>query len=222
MTVPHALGAIFDWDGVVIKSEHSHEKSWHLLSAEEQRPLPEGFFKKSFGMKNEQIIPNLLRWTTDPAEVNRLGHRKEELYREILRTDGVAAVPGTHALLQRLQEAGIPCAVGSSTPIANIQLGLELIGEDHCFASIVSADDVVHGKPAPDIFLEAARRINRRPADCVVFEDAHVGIEAARAGGMKVIALATSHPPETLQQADRVVSSLVDLTVDDLAQLWAG
>ena len=212
-------GAIFDWDGVVIDSSDAHCQSWDLLAAEDQRPLPVGFFKKSFGMKNQKIIPELLRWATAPAEVQRLGDRKEELYREIIRRDGVRQIPGTRELLERLQAAGVPCAVGSSTPRRNIEQALELIGERQFFQAIVAADDVIHGKPAPDIFLLAAQRLGLPPARCVVFEDAHVGIEAARAGGMKVVGIASSHPADTLQDADRVVQRLDELSVAELAGL---
>ena len=219
MSSNKSWGAIFDWDGVVIDSSKAHSKSWVLLSAEEKRGLPDGFFKRSFGMKNETIIPQLLGWASDPAEVTRLGERKEALYRDIIRAEGVIPIPGTKQMLERLEAAGVPCAVGSSTPLVNIECGLELIGEHDYFETIVAAGDVVHGKPAPDIFLLAAKRIGRPPERCIVFEDAHAGIAAARAGGMKIIALSTTHAPETLQDADLVVPSLEHVTVDQLEQL---
>jgi beta-phosphoglucomutase-like phosphatase (HAD superfamily) len=79
------------------------------------------------------------------------------------------------------------------------------------FAAIVSSEDVTRGKPDPEVFLTAARKINRDPARCVVFEDAHVGIEAAHAGGMRVVAVTTTHRPEELARADRVVSRMDEL-----------
>ena len=80
--MPHeaAWGAIFDWDGVVIDSSYSHEKSWELLAAEEGRTLPAAHFELGFGRKNEIIIPEILGWTSDPAEITRLSLRKEALY----------------------------------------------------------------------------------------------------------------------------------------------
>lgn len=218
MTQP-SFGAIFDWDGVVVDSSEAHRQSWDLLAAEEQRRLPDGFFMKSFGMKNEKIIPELLRWASDPTEITRLGNRKEELYREIIRRNGVRQIPGTRELLEALREAGIPCAIGSSTPRANIECVLEITRERHFFQQIVAAADVVHGKPAPDIFLLAAQRLGLEPSRCIVFEDAHVGIEAARSGGMKVVAVATTHPASTLQDADHVVGSMTAITLDRLRGL---
>jgi len=84
------------------------------------------------------------------------------------------------------------------------------------FAEIVSAEDVSRGKPDPQVFLTAARKIGREPARCVVFEDAHVGLEAARAGGMRAIAVATTHRPEELTNADRVVLRMDELNVEEL------
>ena len=79
------FAAIFDWDGVVIDSSAQHEKSWELLAAETGRSLPTGHFKKGFGKKNQVIIQEILGWSYDPEEIRRLGDRKEELYRELVR-----------------------------------------------------------------------------------------------------------------------------------------
>lgn len=212
------LGFIFDWDGVVIDSHAAHEESWRRLFAELGRPMPEGFFKATFGMRNQQIIPAWFEFVRadDSAEIRRLGDRKEEFYREILRRDGIEPLPGVVALLRELRELGIPRAVGSSTPRANIETVSALAGLAGLFDASVTAEDVTVGKPDPRVFLEAARRIGREPSRCVVFEDAHVGIEAARRAGMKVVALATTHPAASLTGADVVLESLEGATVSRL------
>jgi len=210
-------GAIFDWDGVIVDSGWAHAQSWERMAQEIGKPLVPGFFNRSFGMKNERIIPELLHWSQDAAEVSRLGRRKEEHYRDIIRDAGIQALPGAATLLQRLSEARVPCVVGSSTERANIDCGLAVIGLREYFADIVCGCDVTHGKPAPDIFLLAAQRIHRAPARCVVFEDAHVGIEAARAGGMKVVAVASTNAYDSLLHADRVVHRLDEVEPAELA-----
>ena len=88
------IGAIFDWDGVVIDSSAQHEKSWELLAAEIGKTLPPGHFKKGFGKKNQLIIPEILAWSNDPEEIERLGDRKEELYRELVGQGGMTVLPG--------------------------------------------------------------------------------------------------------------------------------
>jgi HAD superfamily hydrolase (TIGR01509 family) len=212
-------GAIFDWDGVIIDSSRHHEESWERLAAEERKALPAGHFKAGFGRKNQYIIPEILAWTKDPSEIDRISLRKEALYRDVVREWGLEPLPGVKTWLDRLRDAGVPCAIGSSTHRPNIDLSLGLLEFESFFSAIVTAEDVTLGKPDPQVFLLAASRIDRSPEQCVVFEDAFVGIEAAKAGGMKVIGVATTHPAESLRAADRAVRQLDELLPDDLA-LW--
>lgn len=209
-------GAIFDWDGVVIDSSRHHEESWERLAREEGLPLPEGHFKRGFGMKNEVIIPEQLHWATDRGEIQRLSLRKEALYREVVRAWGIDPLPGVSALLTSLADAGIPAVIGSSTHRENIETALGLLGFRDRFAAMVTAEDVHRGKPDPEVFLKAAGRIERAPAECVVFEDALVGIEAAKAAGMRVIAVATTHPLQELSHADLAVATLEAVSADRL------
>ena len=218
-TLP-AMGALFDWDGVVIDSAKQHERSWEMLAGEIGRPLPENFFKRSFGMKNEAIIPDIFGWTRDPGEISAHSLRKEELYREILTTDGIEPLPGVGVFLELLQDTGIPCVIGSSSHRLNIELCLERFGFTGYFAGIISSEDVDKGKPDPTVFLKAAELVGLPPAQCIVFEDAPVGIEAGLRGGMRVVGVATTHPAETLTGAHRIVKRLDELTLNDLYALW--
>ncbi|HEY4300572.1 MAG TPA: beta-phosphoglucomutase family hydrolase [Candidatus Didemnitutus sp.] len=211
---------IFDWDGVIVDSSKAHEEAWEQLGIETGRSMPEGHFKAGFGRKNEQIIPHILKWDLPEADVVRLGRRKEELYREVLRRTGIAPLPGVTGFLDRLKAAGVSSAVGSSTERRNIETILAIIGLGSFFRAIVTAEDVSRGKPDPEVFLTAAGRIEADPSRCVVFEDAFAGLEAARAAGMKAIAVATTHPPEALEgRADRIVRRLDEVSVADLQSL---
>ncbi|MCE0522795.1 MAG: HAD family phosphatase [Methylacidiphilales bacterium] len=210
-------GAIFDWDGVIINSAAQHELSWERLAKEYGKTLPESHFKRGFGMKNEVIIPELLGWTTVPAEIRELSLRKEAIYREVVREQGVAALPGVEPWLRTLRDEAIPCVIASSTHRENITTTLDVLGFVPFFSAIVTAEDVKRGKPDPEVFLTAARRIGVEPRDGVVFEDALVGIAAAHAAGMRVVAVATTEPKEKLAHADRVVDRLDELSV---AELW--
>ncbi|HEY5754048.1 MAG TPA: HAD family phosphatase [Chthoniobacterales bacterium] len=213
-------GAIFDWDGVVIDSSRHHEESWERLAREVGKPLPEGHFKKGFGMKNEWIIPNLLQWTDDAAEIHRISLRKEALYREIVLEWGIDPLPGIVAWLSALKNAGIPRVIGSSTHRLNIEVTLDKLGLRDAFVAIVSAEDVTAGKPDPQVFLKAAGKVGIQPENCIVFEDAHVGIEAAHRAGAKVIAVATTNPLAELGKADLAVNSLEELTIEKAAALF--
>ena len=212
---PAAWGAIFDWDGVVIDSSRCHEESWERLAREEKRELPGGHFKAGFGRKNEVIIPEILGWTRDGAEIERMSLRKEELYRSVVRERGVEPLPGVRAWLERLRDASVPCVIGSSTHRANIDLA-------PFFRDIVSAEDVKLGKPNPEVFLKAAARICRFPEKCVVFEDAFSGLQAARNGGMRCVAVATTNSAESLAgHADRVVLRLDEIQPAELTAWFA-
>ncbi|MHA3775112.1 HAD family hydrolase [Verrucomicrobiota bacterium sgz303538] len=214
---PASWGALFDWDGVIIDSRRHHEESWERLARELGQPLPDGHFVQGFGRKNEFIIPEILGWTRDLNEIHQISLRKEALYREVVADWGLEALPGVRTWLERLRDAGVPCAIGSSTHRANIDLSLGMIGLHSFFSAIVTAEDVSHGKPDPEVFVTGANRIARAPELCVVFEDAHVGIQAARAGGMRIVAVATTHRIEELTAADRAVHTLDELFPNELA-----
>lgn len=200
--------ALFDWDGVVIHSAAAHERSWELLAEEAGLPLPPDHFLKGFGMRNEVIIPELLQWTTDPYRISALSLRKEALYREVVRRDGVEVLPGVRTYLESLKAAGIPSVIASSTHRANIEMILERENLAGFFCGIVSAEDVSRGKPDPEVFLKAAALAGVSAEDCVVFEDAHHGVQAGKAAGMQVVGVLTTHPGEMLAGADRLTGRL--------------
>jgi len=210
------FGAIFDWDGVIIDSSGYHEESWELLAKQENKTLPPGYFKKAFGKKNEDIIPEVLKWTQEKKEIQRLSGLKEKLYRQIMSDRGISPLRGVKPFLKMLHKNKIPCCVGSSTPRLNIATALELLGLEDYFPLIIAAEDVSKGKPDPQVFLLAARRLNLAPAQCIVFEDALAGIQAAKAGGMKVVAVTTTHPASELTEADLVVDRLDALSIAQL------
>ena len=209
--------ALFDWDGVVIDSSRLHEKSWEWMSATHGLPLPDGHFRRGFGMKNERIIPEVLGWAHEREHIADLASRKELRYRELVMEEGLAPLPGVSEWIERLHDAGVPISIASSTDRANIDCVLDVIGLRRFFHAIVSGDEVEHGKPAPDIFLKAAAKLGGLPA--LVFEDALVGIEAAHRANMAVVAVTTTHPAHELSMADLVVERLDSLTVEQAGQL---
>lgn len=169
-------------------------------------------------------IPDVFGWAEkeDHEMIRELGDRKEELYRELLAEDQLEPLPGVLPFLNSLRDAGVPVSLGSSTSRKNIEVcfattGLNLFFGEH----YTGAEDVSRGKPAPDVFLEAARKISRAPEQCLVIEDAHVGIEAALAAGMKALAVTTTHPRESFADsgAVRIVDSLEEVDAAELAAM---
>jgi HAD superfamily hydrolase (TIGR01509 family) len=206
---------------VILDSSRHHEESWERLAREEGKILPEGHFLKGFGRRNVEIMRDMLHWSEDLNEIQRLSLRKEELYREVVKDWGIEPLPGVRRWLERLQEGGIACGIGSSTEDKNVKLGLEILGLGMFFKTAVTAEHVKRGKPAPDVFLEVARRLGARPERCVVFEDAPAGVEAGRAAGMKVVGVTTTHPGGHLESVDREVERLDELSIQEI-ESWFG
>lgn len=213
---------IFDWDGVVIDSSRPHRLSWERLAGERGLPLPSDHFERGFGKKNQTIIPEIYQWTSDPEEIEALGNAKEALYRAILEEEGLDPLPGAIRLFHELKEAGVPMAVGTSTPHANVDCVIRLIGAEGFFEAVIAAEDVDRGKPDPDVFLKGADRLRAAPENCVVFEDSAHGIEAALAGGMKAVCLTTTHPREHFRAHSPTcfVRDLSEVDVPFLQRLW--
>lgn len=172
---------------------------------------------RGFGMKSEKIIAEVLGWSDQVDRIRELSDYKEERYRNLVAQGGLMPLPGITSWLERLHEAGIPCAIASSTERANIDVVLEGCDLRRFFSAIVAGDEVRQGKPAPDIFLAAAARLGMVRG--LVFEDALVGIEAAHRAGMAVVAVTTTHAADALSAADRVVDRLDRLTVTEAARL---
>ena len=152
--------------------------------------------------------------------IQRIGDLKEERYRELVRRDGVVLLPGIGDWLARLRNAGWRQAVASSAPPANIDVLVDVLGLHDTFNAVVSAEAVAHGKPAPDVFLRAAEKVGVSPGRCVVVEDAAIGVEAARRGGMRTIGIEGGHTHGPLQ-ADVVTRSMADLPLDTFDKLLA-
>jgi HAD superfamily hydrolase (TIGR01509 family) len=191
------------------------------LAREEGKILPEGHFLKGFGRRNVEIMRDMLHWSEDLNEIQRLSLRKEELYREVVKDWGIEPLPGVRQWLERLREGGIACGIGSSTEEKNVKLGLTILDLEMFFKTAVTAEHVKKGKPAPDVFLEVARRLGARSERCVVFEDAPAGVEAGRAAGMKVVGVTTTHPGGHLDSVDREVERLDELSIQEI-ESWFG
>lgn len=205
-------GVIFDMDGVLVASGAAHSHSWRLLARKHGREMSAETFAETFGMTSREIIRRIWGEALDEELVARLDEEKEALYRDLI-TGLVPLTIGTREVLGGLAQAGYVLAVATSGPPANLELVLRETGLGPYFAAVVNGFDVEHGKPAPDIFALAAGRAGLAPVDCVVVEDAPVGIQAARAAGMKVIGYAGTHPAERLQEAG------ADATVADLREV---
>lgn len=208
---------IWDLDGVVIDSEEDHKKAWQRLARETGKAFSDEQFAATFGWRNDAIVPTVWGMVSQ-EELQALADRKEAYYRDYVRATA-AFLPGSQELMHGLHEAGYPQALGSSAPIANIQLVKEVLRLERYINAYVSGETVPHGKPAPDIFLKAAKELGIEPGQCLVIEDAVAGVAAARAGGMYSIAVAYGRELPGLQVATLVVKDLTEVSVERIQRL---
>jgi beta-phosphoglucomutase len=202
---------LWDLDGVLVDSAPFHFQAWRDLAASLGRELSEGDFRRTFGLRNDAILRDLLG-DLPPAEVERLAARKEALFREAARGN-ISALPGALALLRLLRQRGLRLALVSSAPRANIELVLRSLDVETAFDVVLGEEDATRGKPDPGGFLLAAKRLGVPPGECVVIEDAPMGVEAAKRGGMRCVGVYRGRPREALAKADLMVESLEDPAV---------
>lgn len=213
---------IWDVDGTLVDTAELHFQAWEATARELNRPFSRADFAATFGRRNPEIIHQLFGHHFNDQEVAELGDRKEVLYRTATAS-GVDLLPGARALLEGLRAAGYRQAIGSSAPRLNLELILKLTGTEPFFEAIVSSEDTQRGKPDPQVFLVAAQKLGVPPGRCLVFEDAVAGVQAAKSGGMKCVAVrfVGHHSTESLQKAgaDRVVESLELVSIPDVRDL---
>lgn len=211
------IGVIFDMDGVLVDSYAPHLKSWCLLAEEIGAPISESQFAATFGRTGRDVIRELFG-VEDEGAMRRIDDRKETIYRNLIR-GAMPTTPGAVEAVIRLHSAGFRLAVGSSGPPENVQLVCEQLGLYPYLAAIITGADVRRGKPDPQVFELAATGVGVEPARCVVVEDAPVGIQAARAAGMRCAVLVGTHPAAALRDADRIVNRLDELSIDLIREL---
>jgi beta-phosphoglucomutase len=211
---------IFDMDGVLIDSGAHHRKAWHALLRElGVDPAGAEIWRVTIGRPAEEAMPLLLGRRMEFEEARRLALRKRELY-NAFAAEGLSAVPGVHLFVDALARRGVPRAVGTSAMRNDAESLLDALGLLSYFEVMVTADDVKLGKPSPEVYLEAARRLGVSPAVCVVFEDSLVGVEAARRAGMRAIGVTTAHTEAELVRAgaERAVADFEGLEWDSIAR----
>jgi beta-phosphoglucomutase len=200
-------------DGVLADTAEAHFRCWVTALAEKEIPLDRPTFDGLFGIYNRDMLAQLLGRPPEPSELETITGRKEEIFRMEAQWL-VRPMPGALSLLKKLEEAGWIQAITSSTPRANVELVLGILGIRQRFQTVLSGEELSASKPEPTLFLRAAEALGLSPERCVVVEDAPEGVEAAYKAGMPCMAVATTNSRETLSS---VTSSA--LLFDDLTQV---
>ena len=206
---------VFDLDGVLLDSEEIWDRAREELARERGGRWHDQAQRDMMGMSSTEwsrYMSDVIGLAEPPEEITReVVHRLTELYR-----DELPAIPGAREAVERLA-ARWPLGLASSSNRELIDLVLELLGVEHLFAATVSSEEVARGKPAPDVYLEAARRLGVEPTGAAAVEDSQSGILSAKAAGLRTIAIPNAHfPPDedALAAADAVLDSLAELTAE--------
>lgn len=217
------LGAIWDVDGTLVDTAELHYAAWVETSRTLGFEFDREHFSRTFGLQNPTILKMLFGDRYSDAEMARIADEKELAYRNATERLGVRLLPGARMMLEALRAAGFRQAIGSSAPLANVAMILRLTESAGYFDALSTSEDAPRGKPDPQVFQVAAAKLQVQPGDCVVFEDAPAGVQAAKAAGMPAIGVrfVGHHSAETLRQAgaDQVVDSFEDVAVADLLKL---
>lgn len=202
-------------DGVIVDSNPFHKIALKQFCKKHGRDLSEEELReKIYGRRNQDWLTNVFG-QLDSVKMKAFADEKEALFRELYEKD-VRAVDGLPEFLQRLDELGIPRAIATSAPGANVDFTLEKTGIGRHFTTILDDSYVSHGKPHPEVYQKAAAALQYDPGHCVVFEDSLAGVEAGKKAGCKVVGITTTHTVEELKDTDLVIDNFVELDPADL------
>jgi beta-phosphoglucomutase len=209
---------IFDLDGVIVDTAVYHYKAWKRLANELGFDFTEESNEKLKGISRTESLELILGWggvTKTKGERDELAQRKNRWYVEMIsELTAQEILPGAREFLISLREAGYKIALGSASK--NAGMILDKVGLTGYFDAIVDGNAVTASKPDPLVFLKGAEMLKMAPAQCVVFEDAKAGIDAAKAGGMKVVGIGS---PENLNGADIIIAGLHEMDRELLKKL---
>ena len=204
---------IFDLNGTMINDMEYHIRAWTEILNEEMKAgmTYEQIKKQMYGKNSELFIRVFGEGKMSEEEMESWSMEKEKRYQKAYKPH-VQLIKGLDQFLKTAHEKNIPMAIGSAAIPFNINFILDILDIRKYFSAVVSADDVEISKPHPETFLKAARLLKMDPADCVVFEDAPKGVEAAKNAGIPCVVLTTLHTREEFVKSDHIVAFIQDYT----------
>jgi beta-phosphoglucomutase len=212
-------GIIFDMDGVITDNGEQDFFAWKSLFADFNLDLTIEGYKSFTGMKGEEIVKKYVKPEASEEEASLLTRRKEDYFIKKIKETKIEPTKGIEKFLKDLKQNGVKMGIGTAAMEFKAYAILEELGLRDFFEVLVSAERVKKGKPDPETYLKVAEYLNLKPEECVVIEDAPNGIRAAKNGGIKCIAIVTTHKESELQEADKIIHSFDELVVSELVNL---
>jgi HAD superfamily hydrolase (TIGR01509 family) len=215
-------GIVFDMDGVLIDSHPVHRRAWRKFL--DTLGTSVGDQELDFileGRRREEILRHFLG-DIPASKIADYGHQKDQFFEQNFRD--VRLIPGVRQFLTTLEAAGLETAIATSASSSRTWATLRRLELDKQFATVVTGDDVVAGKPDPAVYRLVSRRMNLCPEELLVLEDAPCGVQAAKSAGIRCIGVSTNGRAEALRQcgAEFVIPDFVDLSVEKLFELSHG
>jgi beta-phosphoglucomutase len=198
MKIQAGIALVFDMDGVILDSNPTHREAWRLYNRRFGIETDdEAMQQRMYGRRNDEIVRDFFGAGLAPEEIIAHGAAKESLYREMMRPRLVESlVPGVTHLLQNCNGTSVGLATNAERANVDFLLDgvlIEGVPLRNYFRAVVDGQQVSHPKPHPDIYLRVAELLGADPRNCIVFEDSHTGVQAARAAGARVVGLLTTH-----------------------------
>lgn len=212
-------GIIFDLDGTLIDNNAYHIDAWkEFYKKMNMEFTPDTYKNRINGRISKAIFPNILGRELSDDEIMQYDDEKESLYRTLYRPH-IQPVKGLLDFLEKLKQENYSMAIATSGLPPNIEFMFENIAIKRYFSAVVNASNIIKGKPHPEIFEKAAEAINANPKRCIAFEDSVAGIRSAKAAGMKVIGLTTTHTKEDVREADFIIKDYTEINPERLKAL---
>lgn len=212
---------IFDLNGTMINDMEFHIRIWqHILNHKLGAHLSWADVRREMYGKNQELLVRVFGDRFTEAERNEISVQKEQEYQAAYKPH-LKLINGLDGFLKTAKEHHIPMAIASAAARMNVNFVIDGLQLRDYFQATISANDVMHSKPDPETFLKAAQALNIAAKDCLVFEDAPKGVEAARNAGMQAVVITTMHPKEEFEAYDNIVAFVADYTDPALNRLFA-
>jgi beta-phosphoglucomutase family hydrolase len=208
-------GVIFDMDGTLIESTEADYRAWERVFNHYNRKLSFEDYIPLLGVKSADVIKKELGFT-DEQKVKVILKEKLDYFFDFVTHNPIKPVEGAEAFLKSLADYPVKVALATSSRKAKVQMVLRQLDFLRYFEAIVTGDEVLNSKPAPDIFLLSAKKLGLKPEDCLVVEDAPVGVAAARSANMKCVAITETHKADKLSAADVIIDSYYESDLKEI------